>query len=1089
MNRLVALIVLWSVLHYEQSVSRCIAEDVVAPNRLSSEELAFFETHVRPLLAEHCWKCHDEKKQKGALRLDSREAILVGGESGQSIVPGNVDESLLIQAIRYEGYEMPPDGKLPEAAIKTLETWVARGAPWPSTEQMPPIQSVSKPGFSEEDRNWWAFKPVVEPDVPKMTITGWGRNEVDHFIAAKLETEGLSPAPEADRASLIRRLSFDLIGLPPTPEEVEHFEADSSVDAYEQLVDRLLNSAQYGERWARHWLDLVRYADSDGYRIDHYRPNAWRYRDYVIQSFNDDKPYDRFVQEQIAGDELFPDNPDAITATGYLTHGIYEYNSRDAVGQWDIILNDITDTTGDVFLGMGMQCARCHDHKFDPILQRDYFALRAFFEAISIKTEHVNATSAQREEHARAFKAWEEQTADIRKKLFDLEEPYRVKRRDYAIGIFPPDIQVMMRKPSHERTPREQQLAELSLRQVAFEYAGIDGHFSANDKEEILALRRDLAKFEELKPLPLPTVQAVEDVAAEAPPTMIPKKRTVIPPAFLTVLSNQSIAPEPTESTTTYPRSKTTTGRRSELASWLTAPTNPLSTRVIVNRIWQYHFGRGLAANGNDFGRLGEEPTHPELLDWLTARFLKDGWKLKPLHRLIVLSSTYRQSSKHPSFESFTTIDPSNRWYWRASTRRLDAEQIRDAILAVTGQLSTKAGGPGVTPDQPRRSIYTRVMRNDRDPLLDVFDLPLFFASTSSRDTTTSPIQSLLLFNSQKMLQYAGKLAEKMRGPLTNQDVDPHLAVSRLWQTITGRRVTDAELSTAMRFMEAQATKYREDDSRQTVEGVATGKMPYRTGQSVDFNESRKHAMQVANDERLNRNEFTIEAYFQVRSIYDSGTVRVIASKWNSNNASPGWSLGVTGKGSRRKPQTLVLQLFGNRPDGSHGEAILFSDQHVELNKPYYVGVSVTPAGANGSTESKGVVTFFLKDISNDDAPMSVASVNHTLIGGFANQLPLSFGRDASKHGGVFDGLIDDIRLSDRALSDAELLLTVEAVNASTVGYWQFEPDPGMFADSTGHGLQIASPESTQLSSDPQAKAFVDLCHVLLNANEFLYVR
>jgi hypothetical protein len=448
MNRLLAVAILGTLLPCEPIVTLCLAEESPPQNSISNEDLAFFETHVRPLLAEHCWKCHDEKEQKGALRLDSREAILAGGESGESVVPGNVDESLLIQAIRYEGYEMPPSGKLPETAIKTLESWVSRGAPWPNSKAMPPVQKRAKPSFSDEDRNWWAFKPVVEPAIPNSANAGWAHNEVDHFIVAKLEEAGLVPAPEADRAALIRRLSFDLIGLPPSPEEIERFEADTSPNAYEQLVDRLLESPQYGERWARHWLDLVRYADSDGYRIDHYRPNAWRYRDYVIQSFNDDKPYDRFVQEQIAGDELFPDEPDAITATGYLTHGIYEYNSRDAVGQWDIILNDMTDTTGDVFMGMGMQCARCHDHKFDPILQRDYFALRAFFEPISIKTERINATAQQLAEHEKAKKAWEEQTAEIRAKLFELEEPYRAKRRDYAIGIFPPDIQVMMRKES-----------------------------------------------------------------------------------------------------------------------------------------------------------------------------------------------------------------------------------------------------------------------------------------------------------------------------------------------------------------------------------------------------------------------------------------------------------------------------------------------------------------------------------------------------------------------------------------------------------------------------------------------------------------
>jgi hypothetical protein len=313
------------------------------------------------------------------------------------------------------------------------------------------------------------------------------------------------------------------------------------------------------------------------------------------------------------------------------------------------------------------------------------------------------------------------------------------------------------------------------------EYAGIDGHFSAKDKEEILALRRELAKFDSLKPTPLPMVQAVADVAGESPPTIIPKKRTVVAPGFLTILTNQSDASESVSASVTQFQRTTTTGRRSQLAKWLTDAANPLSTRVIVNRVWQYHFGRGLAANGNDFGKLGEEPTHPELLDWLTARFLKDGWKLKPLHRLIVLSSTYRQSTNHPNFDAFTNIDPSNRWYWRANTRRLDAEQIRDSILAVTGQLSPKAGGPGVTPDQPRRSIYTRVMRNDRDPLLDVFDLPLFFASTSSRDYDNVTDSIAAAFQQPKDAAICGQTRGTNAGPSALNEGDPNMKPSRVF--------------------------------------------------------------------------------------------------------------------------------------------------------------------------------------------------------------------------------------------------------------------------------------------------------------------
>ncbi|EMI20182.1 protein containing DUF1549, partial [Rhodopirellula maiorica SM1] len=348
---------------------------------IPQSQMHFFETEVRPLLAEKCFGCHNAEKQKGDLRLDSLGHMLLGGESGASLVPGKPDESLLIEAVRYESFEMPPAGQLKAKQIAVLERWVAMGAPWPGSD---PNVVLREPRdfFSEEDRSWWAFQPVVKPTVPKTSGEEWARNEIDHFIFAQLQSHGLSPAPEADRHALVRRLYFDIIGLPPTPEQVAAFVNDPAPDAYERLVDSLLDSKGYGEHAARQWLDLVRYADSDGYRADGFRPTAWRYRDYVIQSFNDDKPYDRFTQEQIAADEMFPDDVEARAALGYLRHWVYEWNIRDAPGQWKTIQEDLTDTTADVFMGLGLQCAKCHNHKFDPLLQKDYFRLQAFFAPI-----------------------------------------------------------------------------------------------------------------------------------------------------------------------------------------------------------------------------------------------------------------------------------------------------------------------------------------------------------------------------------------------------------------------------------------------------------------------------------------------------------------------------------------------------------------------------------------------------------------------------------------------------------------------------------------------------------------------------------
>lgn len=1048
------------------------ASPASADDKISAEHLKFFEGHVRPLLIQKCLSCHGEEQQKGSLRLDSLEAMLKGGDSGPAIVPGNPDESMLVEAIRYESYEMPPSGQMPEKDINILVQWVKIGAPWPggATAQ---LRRTDADKITEDDRQWWAYQPLHHAQVPPSPASGWARNPIDHFIAQRLQSEGLTPAPEADRATLIRRLYFDLVGLPPTPEEVQAFVADESPDAYDQLVTRLLDSPQYGERWARHWLDLVRYADSDGYRVDHYRPNAWRYRDYVIRAFNEDKPYDRFVQEQIAGDEMFPGDVDALIATGYLRHWIYEYNQRDVRTQWTTILDDITDTTGDVFLGMGMQCARCHDHKFDPILQKDYYRLQAFF--AGLMPEEVPALSPEEhQEYQQKLARWEEATAEIRAKIDKLLAPHRERAARAQIGMFPEDIQAIEQIPEDQRTTLEKQLWYLVDRQVELEYQRLDGRVRGEEKEQLLALRKELSKFDHLRPS-LPLAMAVRDVGPEDAPVFIPgRSKEPIAPGFPTILDPNPAKIEP------VPTAPNSSGRRTALALWLTEPDNRLTTRVIVNRIWQHHFGRGLAENSSDFGRLGAKPTHPELLDWLAVRFVEDGWSLKKMHRLVVTSATYRQSTQHPQFASYQTRDPDNQLYWRGDTRRLAAEQIRDAILSVTGQLDPRAGGPGVNPDAPRRSIYTRYMRNVRDPLLDVFDLPQFFISESSRQTTTTPIQSLLLFNSTQMLRHASKLATRA------WDSGDALAdrVTAVWWLSYGRAPTTEELHAALQFIQQQVEHGRLAANEVDTTNVPVGKVPYRDGQAVllDPNVSQQR-YQTSHDEVLDTGDFTVEAYFQIRSVYDSGAVRTIVSKWDGTPSRPGWSFGVTGKGSRRKPQTLVLQLHGKKINGRFGEAAIFSDHHIELNKPYYAAVSVKLAG-----KEPGYAQFFLKDLSNDDEPMLIAKVEHDVTGGFNNREPLTIGGRSNNRSGDFHGLIDDIRFSGAPLGNGELLFTTENQTRHTIGYWQFEVDPGVFRDSSPQGLHLHPATEVYGSGDPVQRAFVDLCHALLNSNEFLYV-
>ncbi|TWT60704.1 DUF1549 domain-containing protein [Rubinisphaera italica] len=1043
----------------------------------TSLQIQFFEKHVRPLLIEQCYKCHSEKMTKGGLRVDSRSALQLGGESGPAIEPGKPDASLLIEAVRYESYEMPPSQKLSEEQIAVLNKWIEMGAPWPGDHGDAELRPVG-PTFTQEELNWWAFQPVTDPAPPtQLANEEWCHNEIDQFIGAKLDEQQLVPAPEADRAVLLRRLYFDLIGLPPTPEEVRAYEQDTNPQAYENVVDQLLSRPEYGERWARHWLDLVRYAESDGYRADNFRPQAWRYRDYVIESFNTDKPYDRFVQEQLAGDELFPDDPAALIATGFLRHGIFEYNVPDIRGQWDQILNEVTDVTGDVFFGLGFQCARCHDHKFDPILQKDYFRLRAFFEATLPRDDVIAATPEDKAKYAAQLAVYQENTREVQKQIDTLLEKPLLEVFEATIKRYPDDLKEVIRKSPEERTAHEQQLFQFANRLILHEQARVDGRVKGEKKDELLALRRELAKFDKLRPKDLPLPMIISDVGDAAPPTIIPKKKVQVAPGFPTIMEPDEPAISPPENI------PNTTGRRAELASWLTETDNPLTTRNIVNRVWQYHFGRGLAANSSDFGQLGGTPTHPQLLDWLTSRFLDGGWQMKSLHRLIVTSATYRQSASHPQLMEFQQKDPTNRWYWRGDVRRLDAEQIRDSIFAVTGHLQSAGGGPSVPADRPRRSIYTRVMRNSHDPLMQVFDLPQFITSSSNRDSTTTPVQSLMLINSQVMLAHATTLAERVHAQSSNDD-DAQLSLEKLWWIVFGREPSADELDQAKLFLDTQE-QLRSNDRRDdgVPANVHTGQVPHRHGQAILFEDNPKQEQfQIPDHERLNVGDFTFEAIFQLRSIYDSGAVRTLGAKMARLDSRSGWLLGISGKGSRRKPQSLVLQIFGINGDGQQQEVVQFSDHQLEFNKPYYAAVSVKMA----TSDTPGKTTFHLKDLSNDEAPLSTIEFPNPLVSMVSNHDPLTIG--SGRGGDRFDGLIDDIRLSNVALPNEELLYDSEEFTSSTIGYWQFEPNPGLLKESRPDGLSIVLGGRGPKFTSSYA-AFIDLCHVLLNSNEFLYVR
>ncbi len=769
----------------------------------------FFEQEIRPLLVTHCDSCHGKSKAKGGLRLDSMESILQGGESGPAIVPGKPEQSLIVEAINYHGLEMPPTGKLASRQIQAISDWITKGAPWPGYERagqdaakLPAERSRAK--FKDDDRALWSIQPIRSPGVPppQQGEPAWSRGPIDAFLLARLREHGLTPAAETDKATLIRRLTFDLTGLPPTPEEMDTFQTDRSPDAYERLVDRLLASPRYGQHWARHWLDLVRFAESDGHRQDAFRAGAWRYRDYVLHAFNVDKPYDRFLTEQLAGDELDPHDPEMKIAVGYLRLGPYEYNQRNVHGQWADILNDITDVTGETFLGLSIACARCHDHKFDPILQRDYYRLQAFFTPLIFRDDAPVAPIGNALIASQKPRNETPRVTELRRQIAAIEKPYRDKGTQSALAKFPDDIKAILNKPDSERSAYERQIGALAYRQIQYEHDQIPAILKANDKPRWSELKQALSRLSGADPNPAEGVLTATDVGPSAPATIIPgdRSRQAIEPGVLSILYSK---PMPISRLSSSPE---TTGRRLALAQWLTRPDNPLPARVMVNRVWQYHFGRGLVGTASDFGRLGEAPSHPDLLDWLASEFMRNGWRLKPLHRQVVLSAAYRQASTRTSAEAEQArrIDPENRLLWHWSTRRLAAEEIRDAMLAASGELDPIVAGPSVPTVKPRRAIAVRLVRNASDPLLNIFDGPDGSVTIARRYTSTTAPQALLMLNGDWVMARAQAMADQILKLVPDSERGAE-AVALAYRRALGRPPTNDELNEARAFAVRQS--------------------------------------------------------------------------------------------------------------------------------------------------------------------------------------------------------------------------------------------------------------------------------------------
>ena len=662
----------------------------------------------------------------------------------------------------------------PLAAFLVVAAGVMAGDKPPASEDVAPPEK-----FSHEQRDHWAYQPVRRDVPPAVKEAGWVRNPIDSFILAEIEKLGMSHAPEADRVALIRRVTYDLTGLPPTSADVSDFIEDHRVDAYERLVERLLASPQYGQRWGQHWLDLAHYADSNGFELDAERPDAWRYRDWVVNALNEDLPYDRFVVLQIAGDDLAPGNRDALIATGFCRCGPRELVGGNVIPEVkrQSELTEITGTVGSVFLGMTIGCARCHDHKFDAIPTTDYYRLQAFFSASEL-TDVPIASEKERDAFVAAKSTVDKKVAPLKKLLAQLESPYREAIKAKKLMMLSAEERAVVNIPEKDRTPAQKKLAkglETSMRITWEEVAEAVASNSA-DHARREQLKREIYEIERTLPRPPAHAMAIVNQKSTASDTFVlrrgdyknrgPKVRPRPPGVILASQASVTFSAS-TEETGNK------TGRRALLAKWLADPANPLTGRVIVNRLWQFHFGTGLVATASDFGVRGEPPSHPQLLDWLATEMLAAGWRLKPIHRLMVTSATYRQSNKPGA--QLAADDPENTLFGRMNRRRLDAEGVRDAMLAVSGELNLKMGGPGVLAplekevkdlifteaevvdlwpvdrdptEYARRSIYLFRKRNVRYPLFDAFDAPDTQSACPRRATSTHALQALTLLNS-----------------------------------------------------------------------------------------------------------------------------------------------------------------------------------------------------------------------------------------------------------------------------------------------------------------------------------------------------
>ena len=949
--------------------------------------------------------------------------------------------------------------------------------------------------FSAEDRSWWAVQPVADPATPAEAGKNWARNGIDRFVARRLDEAGLAPAAAAGKRELVRRAYFDLHGLPPTPEQVEAFVEDSRPDAWEKLIDQLLASPRYGERWGQHWLDVVRWAESDGYNQDAFRPQAWPYRDYVIKSFNDDKPYDRFVREQLAGDELDPANPEVMIGTAFLRNGIYEFNQRDVRTHWGLIVDELTRVTSETFLGLGLGCAQCHDHKFDPLLQEDYFAMQAFLAPVRWRFDLTLADADEQQRYEKKLADWKKATAGIRSRIDKILEPRVRQRQAGQLRMFPADIQELYARAETERSPYEQQLVELTDIQIRYERTRFDEkkRVPEADRKRLAALRAELAKFDHLKPEPLPPAFVATDIRTEAPKVWLESRdgNVEVGPAFPALLETGRPDIAPTENST---------GRRLALAEWITRADNPFATRVIVNRLWQYHFAQGIVATPNDFGTLGEAPSHPELLDWLTTRFLEGGWKIKPLHRLIMNSAVYRQTARREPGETESATDPGNRLLWRYPPLRLDAEQIRDAMLVASGEMVHRLGGESVEGAEPRRSVYVKKMRNTPDEMLRGFDAPPGFESTPQRVATTAPTQSLLLINGAWSMERARALARRVLAG--KSAIDPAI-VREVIATVYGREPRDTETERALAFVRAQrkdapALPPPPPDKFPAETGLRPADQAFGAVEDIDLGNRSLWLQPGSRFEKLHLEEldldgdqFTVEAVAVLDNIHPDASVNTIAARWNGGHKIPGWSFGVTSAKSRYQPRNLIVQLVGRDFQDVTVYEVVASDLRVPVGKPVYLA-AVISAAPEPDDETAGTVTFYMKDLSVPGAPLQSREVKHGIVRGV--QKPevriLVGGRDQTGH--LWDGQLARVAIAGGALIREQLLAAAPSSKAERLVDWTFSDQRDGKHPAPGSSWRRSPSPPAGNDDDGIAPdllhATTDFCHALMNSNEFLYL-